>query len=381
MRSLVERLEQALHMWEDHNFLMNGFSCIDTGLGQHPVVPLAGPIIHWHEFRRYLLSLLTNPLLDFDRERFIGPPEVAKFLATEGKFSLFLPEALAAWTRHSRRVFHVTSDLQMLLDATSLEGITWADVSLPFESFAITLEAPINDWEENEYDCILVSREWDTEADRSVVGIRLMPHAMDDNWMVSRKTRQIITRQLKRKQWAEAERRIKHEVSKKILMRTKIRYIDPASRDIQVTAQIFDVSHIGQGQRDISVERASRLVVGLCLYLSALPPGSPHQSNWMPIARHGTPDPGAITQEAEVCTVWSTHTLTPQEREIIDPQVERKRRPYELSAHFRKGHWRRSPGQGSNPNAPKIVWVRPTLVRKDRLDKDTLPGGAESLLQ
>lgn len=59
--------------------------------------------------------------------------------------------------------------------------------------------------------------------------------------------------------------------------------------------------------------------------------------------------------------------------------TDSQRSYHELCAHFRRGHWRRPPGQGDDPTASKTVWVRPTLVRRDRLPEGALPGGSESI--
>ena len=35
----------------------------------------------------------------------------------------------------------------------------------------------------------------------------------------------------------------------------------------------------------------------------------------------------------------------------------------------------RKPGEAQDPNALKVVWVRPTLVRRDRLQLGEVPAG------
>lgn len=82
-----------------------------------------------------------------------------------------------------------------------------------------------------------------------------------------------------------------------------------------------------------------------------------------------------MTNDADVCTVSSIYRLTPEERKLIGDHAVSRRGTVELCAHFRRGHWRRPPGKGDDPTAEKTVWVRPTLVCRDRLAAGSMPGG------
>lgn len=136
----------------------------------------------------------------------------------------------------------------------------------------------------------------------------------------------------------------------------------------------------GDDRKDAShFEIAARIVAGLCLYLTTLPTRTSHRSEWRPadsLAKR--PDPRAITTGAEVCLVSSVYELTAQEREVIERVGPRGY--YELCCHFRRGTWRRKPGFGQDPTAPKVVHVRPTIVRKDRLPEGAVPGGSANIL-
>ena len=121
---------------------------------------------------------------------------------------------------------------------------------------------------------------------------------------------------------------------------------------------------------------AIRIALGLCIYLSTLPSTTPHRSEWQ--KHRGERDRKAITDGAEICTVSSIFKLTTEEKEIV--RQMHGRATVELSAHFRRGHWRRPPGQGQNPKAMKTVWVRPCLVRKDKLEEGQIVGGAVTQL-
>ncbi len=122
---------------------------------------------------------------------------------------------------------------------------------------------------------------------------------------------------------------------------------------------------------------ALRLAVGLSLYLKSLPRSSSHVSKWHPIRLPRTMSTQSITAEAEVCDVTSIYKFTADEQRTLDA-IKKGNRPhgFEIRTHFREGHWRRAPGTGSDPTAPKTVHVRPTLVRRDLLSEGELPSGA-----
>ena len=84
-----------------------------------------------------------------------------------------------------------------------------------------------------------------------------------------------------------------------------------------------------------------------------------------------------VTNEADICTVQSVCTLTDNER-IIFRNISNGTKSYEVSPHYRRGLWRRPPGKGNDLEAEKTVWVRPTLVRADRVLENTLPVGSQT---
>lgn len=119
MASTIRRLEQMLRVWEDTFFIFWASAKAMLGLGLEPPVPLAGPLVHAPEFRGYLLDRTGG---EFDTTRFIGPPEVYRLLqVTAGSPLTLLPQFLWGWNRNSRRVFHVSADLQVLLGHTTLK--------------------------------------------------------------------------------------------------------------------------------------------------------------------------------------------------------------------------------------------------------------------
>lgn len=314
--------------------------------------------------------------------------------------------SLAPWTFHSRRVFHLTEELQALLAATSLRGMKWSDVSWLFPSFVVILEQPIVG-DSGKADCIVVNqalyRNDRTQyvitsgelrlGDEKVLYMRLLPRELCNIGKLSTTLKKQIESAIAAKQWRRVCNLIDvtPESGQPISGLTFALDMNRVADELVTKSIKGLVLESGMPIDNRSTFRtssltewneAARIVVGMCLYLSTLPLKSPHRSNWTPARQQSNkPDSLAVTSEAEVCTVSSVHTLTREEREVLGLEgAERQRAHYEVKTHFRRGHWRRPPGMGDDPNALKIVWVKPTLVRRDRLPENALPSGAEAQL-
>lgn len=378
----TNRLEQALRVWEDLCFLRRARVLALTALKKPLPYPLDGALRHWQDFRRDLLA--AGPDGDFAIEKYVTPAE--HMLKAVGANLVSLPIELASWTAQSRRIFRPSEELQALLNATSLDGVRWSDVPWPFGAFAVTLEVPLKGETGIDYDCILVHGLSALDGDgveKSVIQFRLFSSAFEGA-AIDRFTREGVTKALTLKQWPKLDRRMKEAEDRLRRAKTSVfSLVEDKVGDAPVTDAVHELLFkihgrtCGCGGTHPEWDQAVRLVVGLCLYLSTLPSNSPHRSPWQRPKKSANAHPKAIVNEAEVCTISSAHRLTAEEREafISDGQHVGTR---ELSAHWRRGHWRRPPGKGNDPTAPKVVHVRPTLVRRDKLGPGTLTGGSET---
>jgi hypothetical protein len=129
----------------------------------------------------------------------------------------------------------------------------------------------------------------------------------------------------------------------------------------------------------LHVETIFHMVFSFCLYLNGLPPQSTHRSAWQKVlSKHERKaNPRGIINEAEVCSVSSTIHLTTEQIELIESQETQAKR--EICPHFRRGHFRRPPGQGHNPEAPRTVAVAPTFVKRGLHEEGTLAAGAKTV--
>jgi len=150
MAYLVERLEKCLRAWEDWWFLLGVMNDVMVADRRPPVYPNENAVLHWHQFRKRLLSLGQEQI---DIERFLPPKHKSFENSTLANFAV----PLSQWCLNSRRIYNLTEELQVILDATSLEGVTWQDVCLPFPAFAIKLDRPMIDVEGTRFDFIMVT--------------------------------------------------------------------------------------------------------------------------------------------------------------------------------------------------------------------------------
>jgi hypothetical protein len=351
-------------------------------------IHLDGPLVHWHELRPALLRSITEPL---SINRFIGADAAQRLTRLSGSFITHLPQALHAWCQHSRRVYHVDEQLSHLLSLMSLRDISWRDVSWPFESFALSLDVPIRDDHGVEYDCLLISRETNHVNNKEVIGVRMISRDFEKVYMPTRDQRDNMYRMLSRKRLDQlAKLAIKrgkyYERAGRIDGACFYIYDDnldaPVSASLESLLDTSEQTYVdtfsGRSPRKSQPhwQEAAKLLVNFCLYVRSLPKGSAHTSGWQKTAR-STLDPLAISSGADVCTVTSLYTFTPQELELFRSVASGARTLIEMRVHFREGHWRRTPGTGHDPLAPFDVLVRPTIVRLDRLPSGALPGGTE----
>ncbi len=377
----TQHLEGALRHWENTCYTLHIESLLSRLSGQYPekILPEEGPLVHTYTFRKHLLSLQNEP---FDYGKYVGSSVIQEELGKYGNFLQWLPCSLASWTKSSRRIFHVSADLAYLLMATSLKDIAWADVPWPFDSFAINLELPILDKRGNKVDHILISKETGFVAKEEVLSLRGFSPGYTSIDSIGVQTRLRITEAIRKKKWSVPRELIHAALPQGSQRHCIVSYINNLGLITDEMPGVEYKDSIGDGNGVIEpmeeheeFSMMMRLVIGLCFYLKTLPAGSSHASAWTK-GQNPTKDKSAIVNDAEICTVTSVYVLKPEERSMLDEIVKGgKATTIELRAHFRRGYWRRMPGQADNPDAARIVHVRPCIVRKDRLPEGAAPSG------
>lgn len=391
-----DRLETVLHAWEDLWYLAGVAERIRQADGQPPLYKHEKAIVNWSQLRKTILKTSIRRPQSLDMTHFMSPAlnEASSNLTGEAAQPLelmLLPTmgtAIAGWCLQSRRIYYLSPDLMALLNATSLDRVRWKDVSLPFASFAISLGKPIVDPAGDVFDYILVTSLQDTTTESLFLDFRFFVAGCDQYTPLNEANKHNIEQRMRQRNWPHVAKLINLFLDNTEKVCGSRFELDATSQEEPVTTtaeRLYsefnnDFPLLQEDPRFVWGSMI-RIVVGLCLYMQTLPAKSSYQSEWRKLQRSGLPDPRAITNEAEVCTVSSCYNLTREEKVFLGLEGdEQERKQYELSCHFRQGHWRRVPGTGHDPTAPKIVHVRPTIVRKDRLRENELPGGSEALV-
>lgn len=394
----IEALEHALRVYENATYAIDliaraqklGAHLFPDKIGYSPITTPPGH----RRFRDFLLDAATTPfdvqniapyggVLNHSLERY---PEGFKSFIKEN-----VPVALYRWSACSRRVFDLSNDLQLLLQNTDVKDVRISDVPWPFSTFAITI--PQSLMEHADVRCILVNVVHDPEEPDKIRSfyIRLFPAKGAPHLTLELSERQDLERLFRQRKWQNLQKRLVPHMN--AWSAYQVGYFGtPCNVSVNTCyEEHFDgdapklhtpklAEPIDEQAALNAFPTALNLAIGLSFYLSMLPANSTERSSWSQIpASRRTSDPRAISHAADVCSVSSTHVLTPEERRAFSHHGNGTS-SYELCAHFRRGHWRRPPGRGKDTTAEKIVWVRPTLVRRDRLGPGELPGGTRTIL-
>lgn len=320
---------------------------------------LAGPVMqdmHLHETR-----------FNFQKAKKDGVPK-----DEDEQLSTFA-YCLASWAQSSRRVFSVESDLQSLLNATSLEGVSWGDVKFPFGSFLVSLANPLIDDNGDKFSNILFTLEENKEGIEYMWFYLIADKTMQNKTLLAPE-RADLSKALLQRNMSKIEK-----IARKIdgYMK-KIPWLYFRSRSLLSEESVDESLVIGCEQQSI-LTAAVRIVVGLCLYMKTLPSKTPHLSPWTSTGRLPSARGNSVSNNSQVCVVSSIFRLDAEEKAVLEDSQDRPTPSFgEKCCHFRMGAWCRPPR--SPLDAKKTVWRRPTIVRKDKLTPGTLPQGAEAVL-
>ncbi len=384
-RNAALRLEQAIRLYEDIAFLQGAHNQVDRMLRRPVIFRSDLAVANWSNLRPTILTIRPN-MTDLeiyqtmDPFRFPVRPQSKGSIINRENFLDMIPLVTALWTRDSRRVFHISEDLQLLLDATSLEGITLQDVKFPFNCFLISLARPISgilrpEGVEVAFDTMLVTNT--QEPNR--VTFWIITGENDRFKFLTATQRREIQKYLGRGKAKRAKVLIDRHLEDFSWCTGSSFNVNGKMKSTPVT-EVVDAMNRTDGEFG---DKAIRIIVGMCLYLKSLPPASPHVSLWTPVHRNLSGDRyEGVTDASHICHVSTQFKLTSGERKIfVDHTDEVMRTGYRQKVpHFRCGFWGRPKGLGHDPNALKTVWTRPTIVNDHLLKPGELPRGADTVL-
>lgn len=393
-------LEKTLQCWEEHSALLEAYALFNKATKtteEDAVFPK-----RWREYRKEVL----RGDIESVRKEFVPQDDHLFYGAMYGQLLADFPEDLMWWCHSSRRVFNITRDLELLLKNTKLGNVRWSDVELPFSSFLLTLEDGI-EGEDMSSSVFLVTTkpergcpmDYVSEQENPEDYVVLKVTCFSDGSWENYEPQSSLKRDRMLKQSAAGKSGFLRQATEKFN-----REIDgqdhPNAARLHVPIGTLNKGELGESiisilsKGDTSnngmssmleakeespktfavFDQVLSLIAGLCLYLKTLTPAQT-EANVTHEKQPKTSELSSVTEEAEICTVQSVWKLSDAERTAFTGATG-KGSGHEMPTHFRRGTWRRNKGSGNNPDAPRCIWVRPTIVRPDRLAEGSLPQGA-----
>ncbi len=369
-------LEKLLQLWEDYMLFRGVVKILHENYAQYPAresepYPQNDAATHYRGFRSYLQNAFTKESC-FDKARFISrDPEDGNADSMN-----VIASTMFSWVKNSRRVFSLAPDLQLLLDATSIEGITWGDIRLPFETFLVELAIPFeNDQGELMHYALIDSVE-DESGENKIISLLTLHDSLLTHEAISLKEKSNLAKFIRQKNWPKLILTIET-----IYQRMRGMKLWGSSLITKVLTKDTPVDEsFAANEASLPWDFAAlRVVVGMCMYMKTLPSSSPHISAWHPLPKTPTIRGNSVSNGASICSVDSSFKLTNEEKVAFANPANKPTPTFgEKCCHFRRGTWCRP--SGSDLNAEKTIWRRPTIVRKDKLLPGELPKGAESIL-
>ncbi len=398
MAQTVNLLENALRGWEDTCLLTEAQYLLGIQNGVHDKSELTGPARYWRELRKHILSLKGG---DFDESRFCYPLDeggslfgAADFL---GDLYAGLPLQLASWTISSRRVFYLSDDLLERFLAADYSHYVWSDLLWPFDSFFIQMETPVIDEIGGmTLDGLLISSVYGVCPESTLgskEGFECLTFCSElegkklPTSLLSPADRMHIENDIRQRRWSKLTKRVRtflHNVLRDVNGMENVKNLS-FDEDIHFLLPVpagFGRPICWEKDQPIGDFPLAKVIAGLCLYLEALPVDITDSSMWRtPVKLHAQRDVRKLVTDGEqICQVADFHVISPETITLF-PQLLRDGPAYTVTPHWRRGYMRRAKGEGKNPNAPKTIEVKPTVIHRDQMPEGAVPGGAISIVR
>lgn len=376
----VVRFEQALAQWDDVAFVDRAVKVVHRK-GNIGAQDRAALLSFKEEYRKHLLQAVDGK---FD-ERFLFAKTESGMYTGHSR----LGQALFQWCKHSRVVYSIDDDLRLLLHSSRFDSGLWREIPWPFQSFVVTLDKPVETDDGVFVDTILFAVLNERGESKKYLSI-FLPVGLDDYKPGGERDKERLLLMLKRGNLKEVERIVARQDREMARTHAFIAYSvmdsnpgDDVMLGDEAEANVIDSDTLATGQvMTDDGNRAryylARMTAALACYIASLPPAQVQQSKQSsvkiqpPIIKRD--DPRLVSTTANVFRLASEHKLTPDERGELEQQIAKERTGM-MIPHPRRGHFRRPPGSGNDPNAPRTVWVHETIVNRKHLPDMSLPGG------
>jgi len=386
----AKRMEEMLNHWETSYFFQEIIKFNSNPFLKKMTYP------NINKLRDALLTAAGDEILD------VSFPEIFPAnLLDEDEQDVVFNEAisvllnLVSWNRHSRRVFHLSSDMQMLLDATSLKNIKWEHIRFPFDTFVVGLDTPLKDDTGKLYDAFLFSRTDELLDDPTIVPqweLKLLPQTLSTAKRLKETDVKKILRYINGND-SEFKHGLNYGVKKYFKPENDIQMllvekIEPSSLHGENVTDFLDRLNDSENiLKNHPLDSAFHILINLCLYLENFPSSitkAPVKKSrdTKKKRKQNKGFPKSFVDDSEnLFTVLCQFKIKKEEVKKLANFVRISKNSHEKRAHWRRAHWRRKPNCGhiSFEHAPKD-WIPMKFVNAHKLPTGTLPLATEAIL-
>ncbi|HUY15390.1 MAG TPA: hypothetical protein VMX16_17440 [Terriglobia bacterium] len=306
------------------------------------------------------------------------------------EFALFCH--VARFTNLGRNIFHFSGSLVELLQLTDVEDVQWGSIKFPYPCFYLYF-GPQSEWGLGDPDHVVdgayLGEVPFSEVRKLDVLLTTRPHgevdATSSNYILKEDRYYYFPFEVASPDVTVGatfrhtvgtdddfnEDWVPHQVSLEAQRMARQAGVDLRSRPAGETAQ-------GQKIRErlewLPVFRqALKLVVNCLCYLSSPSREVADRYPRSELTRRVTEAPTPLERaRARIRAIREGYTLIHFCGDSLEHETPSMPSGRELSAHWRRGHWRNQAiGQGRSEH--KLIWIRPTLVRKDKAPEG-IPG-------
>ncbi len=388
----IERLEQAMNLWEEAaRFNLFQVAVLEQVCGQ---ISRSKQSLEYalEVGKRFRESLLRANQEEFDPMTggFTNDPIVNYELYLFGKFA----ESMYKWSRYSRNVYSLSDDMRVLLQATSFGTVRWHEIPWPFDSFAVILEKSVLIAPDMYSDTIIFSCDRNAHTNKiESISFCFVPVSVQEYECWDEKKFRRAFFDMGRKDVRVVQRVTTH-LGMRAQKKAEFRYLRFNTEDLVDVPlkKLPQHAHGKEGESILEYSNAmlllqmelARMVASVAFFLTTIPPcpspqGDIRTRNWVPPAIKRN-DPRLVSSGADICKLTFRHSLSPQEKDELEKCMAHERTGM-VCPHWRRSHYRRAPGYGDDPLAPRNIFIPAVIVNRRHLPDGNLPGGAHVTLK
>ena len=348
----VQRLESILAEYEDVMWLLR----LITTQGGGDVSRVPEP----HTLRKALIERNMEDCMQICSDLFDAGEAY--------KFGFDNASDLADWCFHSKRIFSISEHLCKMLLATDLPDFTAEGIKFVSQAFIIKLEKPVKTSSGKEHDFILCSYCPNTGA----LSIRSYPKVYEDYKPIDETTKRLVEKDARNRN--PRFDRFVDKITRQSRPRFAIGYTCFLSSTDSLKESILQAA---PPEEKDDWEVIFQLALGVNLYLQSARDKDVEKITSIKTPKLVMGGKKPITEGASLFELSTSKAFTAGSHGKSESDNDSDEAPKgTVRPHFRKGYWRRPSGFGDDPKAFATIWVRPTWVRKDKIEAGEKPIGS-----